>query len=127
MDKERISELFQLLLERIRNEETTDSIHKTLRECNKNKGHCCNACDKCYSCDCETLNAMQRNVRQGQDIDTRIASFIQCHGVEFARLLGASRVQCKEWLIAKNNAIKKITGENGYYNEQFAKEIGVKL
>lgn len=41
--------------------------------------------------------------------------------------LGATRVECAEWLIARNASHHKLTGENNSYYEEFAKEIGVKL
>ena len=127
MNKETISELFHLLLERQKNVERADNTCDHVRKCQVEKGVCCIACDSYHNRKCATAKIMDAHNQNVAHYNSEIATFIESHGLEFARVLGATRVECAEWLIARNASHHKLTGENNSYYEEFAKEIGVKL
>lgn len=127
MEKEIISKLFHLLLERQKSFELANNACDHVRKCQVEKGVCCIACDSYKNHECAMAKAMERNNWNVETNNSEIAMFIESHGLEFARVLGATRVECAKWLIARNAAHRKLTGENNSYYEEFAKEIGVKL
>lgn len=127
MKKEIVSKLFHLLLELHKSIELADYTCDIIRECQKKKGFYCISCDSYHNRKCATAKIMDAHNQNVAHYNSEIATFIESHGLEFARVLGATRVECAEWLIARNASHHKLTGENNSYYEEFAKEIGVKL